>query len=667
MRRYLAIALVLVALAGYWSALARAAESTPAPATMPPSAATPTDEATQALAQGMALYAAGKTEEALSVLRGFVINHYDSPQLPQAYTDLARIFLDQGQPAQALLYIDRISPKERSPATRLIEGAALVAKGDQVQQGLDLLAQLSPDALSPADRARRFSAQADGKARLGHPLEALVFLNEGTKGASDQVRLDFLHQAHDLLRDRLDQSQLAEAAFMFRGTAIGEDALLQQAERALDGGDRTRAEALVKGLITSTIPFPYRQEAVLFYDRLTGGHWLQRAIGIELPLSGRYAAFGELVRRGMDLALAVHNDSNPPVRFIYRDIGADPEQAAQAVSTLANEDRVMAIAGPLTGVAAVSAAAQAQQEQVPMLTLSQREGLPETGNYIFRDSLTSRLQAQTLARYAVEQRGITSFAILYPQNRLGDEMARLFTEEVEKLGGKVTEQQSYGDNDTDFRRPIKLLMGQNPDLPDSDQTPATEQEKLEDLFVPDPPPLDFQALFIPDYADRIGLIAPQLAFYGIENVQLLGINGWDTPKLIDAAGEYVEGAVFVDGFFRRSPYPFVQAFDNLYYDRYKEQPTILGAQGYDVANILLSLLDRPEIKTRAELREALSRVQDFPGVTGATSFNAQGEAEKELFLLRVKNGHIVQIMPQPASSPGGAAAPAAGGSPAAPN
>jgi ABC-type branched-subunit amino acid transport system substrate-binding protein len=101
--------------------------------------------------------------------------------------------------------------------------------------------------------------------------------------------------------------------------------------------------------------------------------------------------------------------------------------------------------------------------------------------------------------------------------------------------------------------------------------------------------------------------------------------------------------VFVDGFFRYSRYPFVQEFVDLFVERFGEEPSILEAQGFDVANILFSLLDRPDVTSRETLRLALALLQDYPGVTGATSFDQQGEAEKVLFLLQVQHGHIVQI------------------------
>lgn len=482
-----------------------------------------------------------------------------------------------------------------------------------------------------------FSALIETRISRGEPLQALVLIHQTLAVQTSSSAGELLPLAHDLLQNHLDDTQLAEAAFMFYGSALGQDALLQQAVRASAKGDRATALRLTESLISSATPFLYRPEAVRLWEQLTGKSWLQRAVGVLLPLSGRFSTFGELVRRGMDLALEMHQDAGKrPVHFIYRDTGADPALAKRAVIELADGERVMAIAGPLTGADAHAAATQAQQSGIPLLALSQREGLPETGDQIFRDSLTSQQQAAALVRFAMEDRQLTSFAVLNPENRLGEEMAELFASEVEARGGRVAVRQSYAENTTDFRRQIKLLKRENPES--SDPAPAGPGKPA-----PAAKPLPFEALFIPDNADRVALIAPQLAYYGIEQLPLLGINSWNSQDLIRLAGQFVEGAVFVDGFYRYSPSPVVQEFVDRYFDKYGDEPSILEAQGFDAAGILLSILERPGIRTRQDLRLALAETQNYPGVTGATSFTPHGDAEKVLFLLQVQNGSIVQV------------------------
>ncbi len=580
--------------------------------------------------RGVELYQAGRYEDALTHLRGFVISNYNSPLLPDAYLTLARIFHDQNQCGEAALYLERVPVAKRGPEARLIEGSCRLARGDAAE-AREILSALPEGKLDSADRVLLYGRMGEAHARLEQPLRALLFYRRALEQA--QLPQRWFEEVHRLLQGA-SEPILEEAAFMFRGSGIAQDAKLQLAQRAFERGERHRARQLAEHVLDDPTLFPYRGEASALLDRLTGGAWLQRdVLGVILPLSGRYATFGELVQRGMQLALDLHNRSNSPITFLFRDGAADPDRTARAVSTLANEDRVIAIAGPLTGAAAQSAAQQAVQNRVPLLTLSQHEGLPATGDVVFRNSLTNRMQAQALARYGVETRGWRTFGVLYPESRLGQEMLSRFSEEAVQHGGRVVAMQSYPEKATDFRRQIKRLMGKDPDAPEAD---AKEKRRS-------PPPFD--ALLIPDYADKVALIAPQLVFYGLEGVNLLGINGWNSPDLLRQAGRFVEGAVFVDGFFLESPSPAVREFVARYRQAYGDDPTILEAQAFDTAGILLYLLSRPDVQNRRELRQALASLRNYPGVTGTTSFNRRGEAEKELFLIRIEKGGLQQVHP----------------------
>ncbi len=581
-----------------------------------------------ALQLGIDKYNSGDQQEALSLLRGFVIRNYDSPELPRAYLYLARIFQNRGSHQEALLYTNRIPAAQKGPEALLIEGLSLVATG-QYQTGLATLQNTDPAPLTPADRSRRIAGLAQAQAGLGNHQEALTFINRSPTPTDAKL----LELAHTIIKERLTPVELDEVSFMFRDTAIGQDALLQQAKLAYSRNEQDEARRLITAIVQNPTPFPYRGEAISLWEQLSGSPFLQRSIGVILPLTGRYAPFGQLVQRGMELASELHDQTNPPIRLEFRDSGANVEESTRIVTELSNETGVMAIAGPLTGGAAVAAAQQAQRIGIPLLSLSPRDGLPEMGNFIFRNSLTNRQQVETLVSYAMDRLGVTTFAILHPENKLGYEMTDLFLREFQNRGGQVISTQMYNEKATDFRLQIKLLKGEDPNAPDkvSDKEPILQR------------PLPFQALFIPDYADNISLIAPQLLFYGIENMQLLGINGWNSPDLLRTTGRYLQGAIFVDGFFRDSANPAIREFVEKFMAKYGEEPSILEAQGFDVARILLDLLDRPEISNRLQLQQALEQVTNFQGVSGNISFGANGEARKSLFLLQIDRGNIIQI------------------------
>jgi len=48
----------------------------------------------------------------------------------------------------------------------------------------------------------------------------------------------------------------------------------------------------------------------------------------------------------------------------------------------------------------------------------------------------------------------------------------------------------------------------------------------------------FDALYLPGYAEKVGLLLPQLAFYNITGKTIIGSNNWHTPDLIERAGRY---------------------------------------------------------------------------------------------------------------------------------
>jgi ABC-type branched-subunit amino acid transport system substrate-binding protein len=149
------------------------------------------------------------------------------------------------------------------------------------------------------------------------------------------------------------------------------------------------------------------------------------------------------------------------------------------------------------------------------------------------------------------------------------------------------------------------------------------------------------ALFIPDYYDVVSVITPFLAYYDIKDIILLGSNGWNSPKLSELGGKYVEGAIIVDGFFSGSSRKETKEFVKRFKEVYGYEPGILEAQAYDAAIMLFSSLGEDPID-RDILRGRLMTMS-IEGASGKISFDSDGEARKELFLLTVKNGEIVEL------------------------
>jgi ABC-type branched-subunit amino acid transport system substrate-binding protein len=332
------------------------------------------------------------------------------------------------------------------------------------------------------------------------------------------------------------------------------------------------------------------------------------------------------------------------IQLIIRDSGGDPDLAVAAVRDLVLDHRVAAIIGPLSRVAAEAAAKEAEKLWVPIITLSQKEGVNEIGGFVFRYFLSNEQQARALVEYAVLGLGYRRFAILYPNDNYGTRLVQLFWDQVDRLGGEIRGVEAYEPSQTDFADQIKKLVGlyyprPESEIPDQSRKDAANANLEEELL----PIVDFDAIFIPDGYTQVGLIAPQLAYHDVTGIQLLGTNLWNSPKLVEMAAPYLQNSLFVDGFFTESNLPLTSQFVARYLKSFGDKPGYLEAQAYDTMRLLLDGLNQPGVTSRPLLRTALLGIQALSGVAGAASVGPDGEVHKPPFLITIHRRRMQEI------------------------
>ncbi|HSO19490.1 MAG TPA: penicillin-binding protein activator, partial [Desulfosarcina sp.] len=313
---------------------------------------------------------------------------------------------------------------------------------------------------------------------------------------------------------------------------------------------------------------------------------------------------------------------------------------------------------------------------------------------VFRNFITPHMQVRSLVGYAVEVLGARRFAILYPDENYGWRYMNLFWDQVLDHGAVVNAVEAYDPSGTDFANPIKKMAGLYYDIPadlKAESTPAVEHVALagladldggrrdviddpverlsglplkrtviDDLMRPHPgrddqwhPVVDFDAVFIPDAPKKAGLVIPQLAYYDIRDVYLLGTNLWNSRTLLEMSGEYMKGTLITDGFFAESQSPTVSDFVTAFKEVYGSVPGIIEAVAYDSAMMVLRTMRRTATDSRRDLRLALSAMGAFDGVSGRTAFLPNGEADKTLKMLQIKKGRFVEVRqdPDPPATP----------------
>ena len=384
---------------------------------------------------------------------------------------------------------------------------------------------------------------------------------------------------------------------------------------------------------------PYFVETVELVNVIKKSIFKKDTIGCLLPLTGKYAIFGQRALSGIQMAIQELSDRySRKFKIIIIDTKADPEIAAQGVRTLYKKN-VAGIIGPLLNID--PAGEEAQKLQIPLIALTQKHDFPLQGDYLFSNFITPQMQVQTLGAYLFLELGLKKVAVLYPNEKYGKKYMELFWDIADEYDAQIVGVESYDGKKTDFQKPIQKLTGQFYPIPRI-LRPATFKP---DADKPDAEiQIDFQALFIPDSPSNINMILPQLAFNDATGMYLVGTNLWYHESLLKEVKRYSRRAIITDGFFNNSQNQLSMEFTDKFESMFNEKPEFLEAISYDTASILLTFAMDESIDSRQALKDSLQGRRIFEGVTGNTIFDKDGIAHRQLFLMTIKKEKFVEII-----------------------
>jgi ABC-type branched-subunit amino acid transport system substrate-binding protein len=623
-------------------------------------------------------------------LRAFLAAWPAGALADDALLRLAERALARDDEAAARAHLDALLRQhptgDRSDAARVELARLELARGDG-DAAAAAMGRVRLSRLSQPERREAYGVLArvarDPVARLRWLARLRAELHDPEEIAAVDARIDAVVL-------ELDARSLERAAGQLGDEIPAARALVRAAELALDADEVERARDLVERASALPLAPAYEDALRAVRERLRlhdEGEFdvaelpsleqlgevapadVSRArgtLGVVLPLTGPFARFGEESLEGVLLAAGIFpaGPEGPEVRLRIRDTGGRPERAAEVVRELAAAGDVAAIVGPLLSGECEAAAAEAQAAGLPLLALSSREEIARDRPFVFRVRTTPHDEVRMLVDYATRVLGAQSFAILYPRDVYGRGLRRLFWDEVEAAGGQVVSVASYDPEANDFGDPIRRLVGyvlltpaekrliekREEMLSRARRLPHDKAIALRDearaMTGPDdeplPPIVDFDALFIPESYEKVGLIAPHLAYHEVVGMRLLGASGWHHPQLLELAQQHVEGAVFTAHFFSESPIPFVRGFADAYSATFGAPADVFAAQAYDATRLALAQLARGRSSPEA-VRDGLLLTKAWPGVTGVLSMRGDGNAQKRPFVLGVERGHVRQL------------------------
>jgi branched-chain amino acid transport system substrate-binding protein len=286
------------------------------------------------------------------------------------------------------------------------------------------------------------------------------------------------------------------------------------------------------------------------------------------------------------------------------------DAAINAARQLIYRDNVLVIVGPLLSRNAIPVANFVESAQIPMISpVSTNPETTRNKRYVFRATFIDPFQGQVMARFAHDELGAETAAVLYDiASAYNQGIANVFRQVFEAEGGRVVAFESYTTGEKTFSTQMRTIRASEPDV-----------------------------LFLPNYAYEVPLQVEQAQAMGIRTT-LLGADAWGS--LSANQRQLLDGAFFTDLYAQDTRNPKTQAFVERYHQRYGEEPDNNAAATYDTLNILFKAMQNQQKVDSESIRQGVAALGRYDGVTGAIEYQGTGDPIRSVVISQITNGEL---------------------------
>lgn len=344
-------------------------------------------------------------------------------------------------------------------------------------------------------------------------------------------------------------------------------------------------------------------------------------IGLLNEMTGGNATMGTSSANGAKLAIKEANAKGgvlgKQIQAVVADNKSEPSEAANAMTKLATQDKVVAITGMFASSNAIAASSVAESAKVPFLAVGATnpkvtvdEKTNKVKDYTFRVCFIDPFQGTVGANFVLNTLKLKKAAMLVDSSSdYSKGLAAFFKDAFTKGGGEVLAEEAYLQKDQDFKTILTKVKA-----------------------------LNVEVLYVPGYYEEVGKIVKQARELGI-TIPIIGGDGWDSPKLVEiGTAAALNNTYFTNHYSVDDTSEASKAFVEAYKKEYGQAPDAMAVLGYDAANVLIDAIKRANSTEPAKIREALAATKDFPTVTGSTTLNATHDAVKNAVIIEMKDG-----------------------------
>lgn len=344
-------------------------------------------------------------------------------------------------------------------------------------------------------------------------------------------------------------------------------------------------------------------------------------IGALLPLTGKFAEFGEDINHALALAQEdVKNQTGLQFDISVQDSGSDAKVAVPAASKLIDQEKIpLIIGGP--GSSANLAVAPLMNDTA-FIAISSTPGLNEKGNLIMKLHPDIGPEASRMVNH-IYNKGLRRVGIIYdsssPTLLSGKDS---FSKEFTRRGGAIADAEGFDPNTvSDYRTIILKIKAANAD-----------------------------AVYVIASEGLAGTVVKQIRDLGL-NQQIFGWSGFQSKNFLNRAGAAAEGVVITAQPFSCEGTEIMRQYCARYRERFKDrEPLQYGAHAYDLLHLLAGIVKDNNLAgtwgddaAKTLIVDKLNSIRHYQGVSGDISFNGKRNIPDKDFVFRtVKDGKFVE-------------------------
>lgn len=348
-------------------------------------------------------------------------------------------------------------------------------------------------------------------------------------------------------------------------------------------------------------------------------------VGFNIPLTGDIPKVGECSKYAAEIRIAEINgagglkvgDKTYKLQFIYEDNESKAESATATALKLITQDQVLAIIGPQSSKQAIPAGEVCNTFKTPMISpWSTNPKTTENRPYVFRACFLDPFQGPVVAKFAGEEFKAKKAAVLYDiASDYPKGLAEFFKEAFEKINGpgSVVAFETFTTKDKDFSAQLTKIVKSGADV-----------------------------LFTPQYYDEVPLIVKQARELGW-NKPILGSDSWGSAELMNLCGDGCKGYYFSTHYAAAGAKGATKEFIDKYTKKYNYVPDDVAALTWDAINLLCEAIKNTGglsgnlDKDRDAIKDKLTQIKDFDGITGKMTFSPGGNPTKCAVIVKISD------------------------------